>query len=178
MTCPVCGAEFERSRPRQRFCSRTCKQRASSRAAAARKKAARHSARKPIACAICGKEFVPSTKLACYCSRTCRSRAFRMAHAVHHEERACKWCGKRFTPRRGDNVFCSPRCAANARYRASARARSSEVVDEARVRAYLALPAAERWARRGELTPAEHKFAEKIWNDSHVRTTVLNDLMR
>ena len=176
MTCPVCGAEFERSRPRQRFCSRTCKQRASSRAAAARKKAARHAARKPVACAICGREFMPANSLARYCSRECKNRAFRVAHAVHHEERACKWCGKVFTPVRSGMMFCSRRCQCHMRERT--RVQAARVVDEARVRAYLALPAAERWARRGELTPAEHKFAEKAWNDSHVRTTAVNDLMR
>ena len=48
----------------------------------------------------------------------------------------------------------------------------------ARVRAYLALTPAERYARRGELTKAEHTLAQKMYLENHsIRTVATNDLM-
>ena len=42
----------------------------------------------------------------------------------------------------------------------------AEVLEK--VRAYLALPTEERYARRGELTPDEHKIARKMWEKDHL----------
>ena len=36
-----------------------------------------------------------------------------------------------------------------------------------KVRAYLALPDGERWARRGELTARELDLARRVWDDDH-----------
>lgn len=181
MTCLVCGAEFEPnpSRPGQRYCSFACKQRASSRAAAARKKAARHAARKPKACVVCGRDFIAGKPQAIYCSKRCRSLAWRIAHGqgAPLPPKICPWCGTEFVPQRKDSTFCSPECARHGYAESNGRAPSGETVDEARVRAYLALPDAERYARRGELTPAERNLAMKIWHDSHLRTTAVNDLL-
>lgn len=47
-------------------------------------------------------------------------------------------------------------------------------LDLAKIEAYLALPAAERWARRDTLTPEERTRAARIWNEGHVRNTSWN----
>ena len=55
------------------------------------------------------------------------------------------------------------RAAGGARHVRSTSAMTAQVDSHAKVRAYLALPTAERYARRGELTKEEHKIARKLF---------------
>ena len=195
--CPVCGEDFtpNPSRPMQRFCSRKCKTRANARAQHLRKRAGvppRARTRKradlpPRKCPTCGKAFTPKPKHphARYCSRTCSARG--CAAAVKVPPRVCPWCGKEFMPRAYAQVYCSSSCVHGAKrnrektrpVRKAGRAVPGEpLASLARVRAYLSLPPAERYARRGELTKAEHALAQKIYMEDHsIRTVATNDLM-
>ena len=194
--CPICGEDFtpNPARPSQRFCSRKCKTRANARAQSLRKRAGvppRARTRKradlsPRKCPTCGKTFTPKPKHphARYCSRTCSARG--CAAAVQAPPRVCPWCGKEFIPRAYAQVYCSSSCGYGAKrnrenakaYAARANAEAAIRDSLARVRAYLALSPAERYARRGELTKAEHALAQKIYMENHsIRTVATNDLM-
>ena len=197
VTCPVCGAEFEPnpSRPAQRFCSRKCKSRANSRAQKLRKRAGvppRARTRKradlsPRKCPTCGKTFTPNPKHphARYCSRTCSARG--CAAAVQAPPRTCAWCGKEFIPRAYAQVYCSSSCGYGAkRNRENCRLKNEDLglgaephsaivnlqSSIAKVRAYLSLTPAERYARRKELTKAEHKLAQRIYEEDHAHRCV------
>lgn len=93
--------------------------------------------------------------------------------------RKCELCGKRFAPANNRQIYCSAACARRVRdRRARARQSAARAASLARVRAYLALPPAERYARRGELTQAEHALAQKMYLENHaIRTVATNDLM-
>ena len=90
--------------------------------------------------------------------------------------RTCPICGKVFTPRGAQARYCSLSCrdgARNARRRGVVSgASSAQSVDLDRVRAYLALPPAERWARHKELNAAEHKIAQRIYAEDHASRCV------
>lgn len=191
-TCPVCGAAFapNPARPRQVYCSRACKALANRRAADRRKSAKRAARRKQLVCPVCGKAFVQGRVGQLYCSRHCAKTAGNRAAARKRAEargvRTCEWCGAAFSPKTSLARFCSRRCsrasaynqrrgaAAAARKRAEARADLDAL---ARVRAYLSLPPAERWARRGELTQAERALARKMYMENHpIRTVHTNNL--
>ncbi|MBQ1428433.1 MAG: hypothetical protein IIZ06_02085 [Kiritimatiellae bacterium] len=196
-TCPICGEDFtpNPARPAQQFCSRKCKTLANVRAHRLRKRAGvppRARTRKradlsPRKCPTCGKTFTPHPKYphARYCSRTCAARG--CAAAVQAPPRVCPWCGKEFIPHAYAQVYCSSSCGYGAKrnrekarpIRKVGRAVPGEpLASLARVRAYLALPPAERYARRGELTKAEHALAQKIYMENHsIRTVETNDLM-
>ena len=196
-TCPICGAEFEPnpSRPMQRFCSRKCKTRANARAQSLRKRAGvppRARTRKradlsPRKCPTCGKTFTPKPKQphARYCSRTCSARG--CAAAVQAPPRVCPWCGKEFIPRAYAQVYCSSSCGYGAkRNRENCRLKNedlglgmepqSSIINHqssiAKIRAYLALPPAERWARHKELNAAEHKIAQRLYAEDHASRCV------
>ena len=150
--CPICGTQFKEyvSSHEKVYCSRKCQSRGVSIRAAARKKAARHSAWKTKACPECGKEFLQTHANKIYCSRRCGNKA---SHRASRERRiASGW-----TPR-GRNGLSVSRKKVNS-LRHSAR---QEML--AKVRAYIALPAAERWTRRNELTREELKLAERMFN--------------
>ena len=55
------------------------------------------------------------------------------------------------------------RATGGARHVRSTSAMTAQVDSHAKVRDYLALPPAERYARRGELTKEEHKIARKLF---------------
>ena len=191
-TCPICGGEFEPNpaRPMQRFCSRKCKSRANARAQRLRKRAGVPPRVRPprvVAprkCPTCGKTFTPNPKHphTRYCSRTCSARG--CTAAVQAPPRVCPWCGKEFIPRAYAQVYCSSSCGYGAKrnrekarpIRKVGRAVPGEpLASLARVRAYLALPPAERWAKRGTLTAAEHKLASKMYDEAHsVRAVAWN----
>ena len=195
--CPICGEDFtpNPARPMQRFCSRKCKTRANARAQRLRKRAGvppRARTRKradlsPRKCPTCGKTFTPKPKHphTRYCSRTCSARG--CAAAVQAPPRVCPWCGKEFIPRAYAQVYCSSSCGYGAKrnrekarpVRKVGRAVPGEpLASLARVRAYLALPPAERWAKRGTLTDAELKLAARMYDAMHgLRTVETNDLM-
>ena len=179
-TCPICGEEFEPNpaRPRQRFCSRKCKTRANARAQNQRKKAARglaprvrpHRVIAPRTCPTCGVEFTPNPKHPemRYCSRSCAGRAAAGARLAARPKIKCEWCGKEVVQHVSAQRFCSRNCRANAQaYAARARAEAATRESIERVRAYLALPPAERWAKRGTLTEAELKLAAKMHDEAH-----------
>lgn len=115
-----------------------------------------------------------------FCSRRCSVRAL----ADSWQTSTCQWCGREFKPAVAKQKFCSNQCRFAANYRArrgavrAARAGVSGQVDEEKVRAYLSLQPAERYARRGTLTKAEHALAQKIYLENHsIRTVATNDLM-
>ena len=68
-------------------------------------------------------------------------------------------------------MYCSYGCKYRARrgapIRDSPHVALAAISSYRRVSEYLALPAAERWARRGELSQAELKMAEKMLNQMH-----------
>ena len=158
--CPICGAEFEPANERQRYCSKRCKKRQQSRRNNERIKAARAAARGMVKCAWCGEEFTPKNIRARFCSKRCWDAAY------YHSWRSAG-CIRTRRHVSGPNItfakHVSPR---------------PEEESIARVRAYLSLPPAERYARRGELTKAEHALAQKIYMENHsIRTVATNDLM-
>lgn len=159
-TCPICGAEFEPSDERQRYCSKRCKKRQRSRRNNERIKAARAAARGVVKCAWCGEEFTPKNIRARFCSKRCWDAAY---YACRTRQGACR----RRRHVSGPNITFAKQ--------AGPRPEEESI---ARVRAYLSLPPAERWARRGELTADEHKLAQKIYMENHsIRTVATNDLM-
>jgi len=187
--CPVCGEDFtpNPSRPMQRFCSRACKYHDGSARQWQRRKAEiektrpvrqrKRADRSPRPCELCGTVFTPppTHPHVRFCSKRCANRA----KVAAFTPRVCAWCGKSFKPRAGKQRFCSRRCRENAKaYAARGKAEAPIRDSLARVRAYLALPPAERYARRGELTKAEHALAQKIYMENHsIRTVATNDLM-
>ena len=188
-TCPVCGAEFELnpSRPTQKFCSRACKNHDTSARQWQRRKAEIEKTRpvrtrkradhSPRPCELCGTVFTPPPRHphARFCSRTCANRAPARARMARRTMIICAWCGKAVAQHISSQRFCSRRCRENAKSHA---ARAKAGADLSKIRAYLALPPAERYARRGELTKAEHALAQKIYMENHsIRTVATNDLM-
>lgn len=195
--CPVCGAAFEPANNRQRFCGKKCHQKAKWARIAATVRARRLAARANRVCPVCGKVFTPKNARGTYCSPRCANARFRVL--ARHDPKPCAWCGRDFTHVRSSQKFCSRECnlAAHVKSRKGSgiairkvgravpgerqvgRAVPGEpLASLARVRAYLALPPAERYARRGELTQAEHALAQKIYMENHsIRTVATNDLM-
>ena len=184
-TCPICGGEFEPNpaRPSQRFCSRKCKTRANVRALRLRKRAGvppRARTRKradlsPRTCPNCGKDFTPNPKHPemRYCSRSCAGRAAAGARLAARPRIKSEWCGKEVVQHVSAQRYCSRNCRANAQAHA-ARAKAAAATREsiAKVRAYLALPPAERWAKRPTLTEAELKLASKMYDEAHAARAV------
>ena len=156
-TCPVCSKVFvasvEGNSGRTKLtCSDACKWKrinrirngqpiaeAEYRAFCAQREAARK-AKWLRVCAVCGKEFQARSDNphAKCCSRSCGNR-LRYRKPTHNGP---------------DITFC-PKVEPVARD------------SYARVRAYLALPAAERYAQRDTLTKAEHALAQKLWHELH-----------
>lgn len=153
-TCPICGAEFEPANERQRYCSKRCKNLQKSRRNNERIKVARAAARGVVKCAWCGEEFTPKNIRARFCSKHCWDAAY------YHSWRSAG-CIRTQRHVSGPNItfakHVSPR---------------PEEESIARVRAYLSLPPAERWARRGELTADEHKLAAKMHEEAHAHRAV------
>lgn len=179
--CPVCGMDFTPANGRQLFCGKKCHQKAKWARIAATVRARRLAARANRVCPVCGKVFTPKNARGKYCSAKCANARFRVL--VQHGPKPCAWCGREFTPGRSSQIYCSRECnlAAHGKSRKGAalsirkvgRAVPGEpLASLARVRAYLALPAAERWARRGELSDAELKLASKMWDEQHGMRTV------
>ena len=185
--CPVCGEAFEPANNRQRFCGKKCHQKAKWARIAATVRARRLAARANRVCPVCGKVFTPKNSRGKYCSMKCANARFRVL--VRHDPKPCAWCGREFTPVRTSQKFCSRECnlAAHGKSREkTARARKPAANSSflnlnsslSKIRAYLALPPAERYARRGELTQAEHALAQKMYLENHsIRTVYTNDLM-
>lgn len=151
--CPICGTQFKEyvSSHEKVYCSRKCQSRGVSIRAAARKKAARHSAWKTKACPECGKEFLQTHANKIYCSRRCGNKA---SHRASRERRiASGW-----TPRERKIVPCQRMTETSPQH-------SAEQEKLAKVRKYLALPASDRWTRRNELTREERKLAERMFNE-------------
>lgn len=198
--CPVCGAEFEANpaRPTQKFCSRACKNHDGSARQWQRRKAEiektrpvrprplTRADRSPRPCAFCGTVFAvnPKHPHARFCSQRCANRA----KVAAFTPRVCAWCGQSFKPRAGKQRYCSAACRDGAKLgrEKAARARKAAANPSilnlnsslSKIRAYLALSPAERWARRGTLTKAEHALAQKMYLASHsIRTVATNDLM-
>lgn len=198
--CPVCGMEFEPkpARPTQKFCSRACKCHDGSARQWQRRKAEIEKTRpvrprqlvradrSPRPCAFCGTVFAvdPKHLHARFCSRRCANRA----KVAAFTPRVCAWCGKSFKPRAGKQRYCSASCRDGAKLvrEKAARARKPAANSSflnlnsslSKIRAYLALPPAERYVRRGELTQAEHALAQKMYLENHsIRTVATNDLM-
>ena len=149
--CPICGTPFnERKSSHEKvYCSRKCQSRGVSIRAAARKKAARHSARKTKSCPECGKEFLQTHGNKMYCSRVCGNKA---SHRASRERRiASGWI-----PRKR-KVSCLRKDGAKPQC-------SAEHEKLEKIRAYLDLPASERWSRRNELSRDELKLAEMMFN--------------
>ena len=162
--CPRCGCMFKPAKRRQKYCSRACANRS------------RSSARKPTVCPTCGKTFMPPANHphTRFCSRRCSVRAL----ADSWQTSTCQWCGREFKPAVAKQKFCSNQCRFAANYHArrgtvrAAQAGVSGQVDEEKVRAYLSLPPAERYARRDELTKAEHKIAQRLYAEAHASRCV------
>lgn len=186
-TCPVCGEAFAPTNGRQRFCGKKCHQKAKWARIGASVRARRLAARANRVCPVCSTVFTPKNARGKYCSAKCANARFRVR--VQRDPKPCAWCGRAFTPTRSTQIYCSRECnlAAHGKSRKGGGIAIRKVgravpgepsASLARVRAYLALPPAERYARRGELSKAEHALAQKIYMDNHaIRTVATNDLM-
>lgn len=158
--CVVCGAEFEPRNGRQRYCSRKCSELIKRGRVLALRVRQRAAARKPRKCPTCGVVFKPHDKRQLYCCRTCLRRAKRRASVGKPEADAAN--PRAFRIRREDEI---------ARPRAS-------VPQIERVRAWLALPPAERYATRDTLTKEDLRLAQKLYLAEPARTAAVNDLVR
>ena len=151
--CPICGNAFEErvSCHEKVYCSKKCQSRGLSIRAAARRKAARHAARQIKVCPECGKEFLQTNGNKVYCSKRCGNKA---------SHRACRerMVASGWTSREKKIVQCPRRTVSSPRHSAT-----REML--AKVRAYLALPASDRWARRNELSREELKLAERLFSE-------------
>ena len=159
--CPVCGKTFAPKQSHGVYCSRACYRKA-------------HCHKVKIVarkCEFCGKVFTPKNTLAKYCSKRCASTAYRRRHGIGLEHtRTCPTCGKTFTTILRAQKFCSTACGDRDKYlRRTKRLNAPSALHPSaeKVRAYLALPPDERWARRGDLTKEELAVAEKMWNQMH-----------
>ena len=175
--CEVCGKTLKRGQ--DRFCSYRCHG------------AASRVENKSMTCPTCGREFMPSVKHRRdqrYCSKSCAQRAIAAAKRLERpptkrvlEPVKCEWCGREFTPTRNGQRFCSRECNLSSR----GKGRKGDPIsirrsqdcgcpcqDVDKVRAYLALPPAERWAKRGTLTEAELKLAAKMHDEAHSHRAV------
>ena len=184
--CELCGKRFAPANNRQIYCSAACARRVRNRRANARMSAARAAARTGRVCPVCGKPFTPKNARGTYCSPKCANAKFRVL--AKHDPKPCAWCGREFTPVRSNQMYCCREC--NLASRGNSRKGTGIAIRKvgravpgepsaslARVRAYLALPPAERYARRGELTKAEHALAQRLYLADHpVRTVATNDL--
>ena len=170
--CPVCGKEFTPKNIRCVYCSRACYNRIYK---------VGHCHKVEMAdrkCECCGKVFTPNTSRARYCSLQCRRSVehekTKAAKLAARANRVCPVCGATFTPKSCKGIYCSRYCKSHARGRHILQ--PSVPLDirlmEQHVREYLSLPDAERYQRRGTLTPAELKMAEKMWNQMHGLRTV------
>ena len=149
--CPICGTLFKerKSSHEKVYCSRKCQSRGVSIRAAERKKAARHAARKMKVCPECGKEFLQTSANKVYCSRKCGNKT---NHRASRERRiASGWIPRKRKVSCLRKAGAKPQCSTG-----------HEKLEK--VRAYLDLPASERWSRRNELTRDELKLAERMFN--------------
>lgn len=131
-TCGHCGATFEgrtRGGDTNKFCSRECGWKGSSRDRVYKTKAEQKRAQyerraqrqcsaawKPteISCAQCSKAFTAKSKLTRYCSDMCRSKAHSIRKDVRNRiARLCVVCSASFTPEYGDKrrSVCSDECS-------------------------------------------------------------------
>lgn len=162
--CPVCGVTFTPKHSQGVYCSKDCYRKAHW---------LQHKLPETVKCEHCGKEFTPNTSRARYCSLQCRRSVehekTKAAKLAARANRVCPVCGATFTPKSGKGIYCSRYCKSHARGRHILQ--PSVPFDirlmEQHVREYLSLPDAERYQRRGTLTPAELKMAEKMWNQMH-----------
>ena len=131
---------------------------------------------------VCGKEFTPPDRpyggrTKRYCSAACRRKhekdRVKAAIKAAKAGRKCAWCGKDISHRNASAKFCSWQCKHTTK-RGRAHATQCEPLSDqayeaslARVRAYLKLPARERWANRGMLTDTELRMAEQMWENGH-----------
>lgn len=186
--CPICGKIFTPKKSSGKYCSGTCRDAAYKR----RLRAKLFAVRKDIVCPICGNTFTPKNSRGVYCSRNCLAKAVRLRNRkAPPASRACECCGKEFTPKNSRARFCSKSCMERAwRERHHSKVEKLRVEKlkspkpstfqpstfqpsaERRVREYLSLPDAERYQRRGTLSQAELKMAEKMWNQMHGLRTV------
>lgn len=133
---------------------------------------------KRIKCPVCGKKFEPHRAGTLYCSAKCSKAAanrrqnekHKAARAAARGTRTCPTCGKVFTPKSSLAVFCSRRCRNGSRPKVQREPSPPPREDASleKVRAYLALPAAERYARREELSYKEHRLAMRVWEKDHL----------
>lgn len=153
--CPVCGKEFTASveghaGSTKHCCSSACKW----------KRINRLRKGQPVA----------ETEYRALCEK-------RKAERLAKRQRVCPVCGKAFVtnPCHLGAKYCSIACANRARAgsKPAAAPTAAPTADQsyeaslARVRAYLKLPARERYANRGMLTDTELRMAEKMWENHH-----------
>lgn len=167
--CKRCGKIFTPKNSAGVYCSQECR-----RATISERLSAEHAAaRGTRKCPVCGKEFAPKTSRARYCSRRCNETAVRRRRGIKPlATKTCLACGRSFETRGHRQLYC-PDCKVKSattsplNRAAPFKGLKRSDLSAEKVSAYLALPAAERWARRGTLTPAELKMAEKMWNQMH-----------
>lgn len=153
--CPVCGKEFtarveDHAGRTKHCCSSVCKWKRINRI--------RHG--QPVA----------ETEYRAFCEK-------RKAERLAKLRRVCPVCGKAFVADAAHlgRKFCSTACSNRARAgikhaaapAAQPNADQAYEASVARVRAYLKLPARERWANRGMLTDTELRMAEQMWENGH-----------
>ena len=139
-----------------KYCSKSCHRRAANRRYVAKRGAKRKAALGQRTCPTCGVVFKPHDKRQLYCSRACLSRAKRRASQGRPEADAA-----------------NPRALRIKEPRLVAQAGAQE-----RVRAWLALPPAERYATRDTLTKEDLRLAQKLYLAEPARNAAVNDLMR
>jgi len=171
MICPQCHKTFERLTPHQIYCSHKCQATREWKKRNARRKLRRRAeaeAKKvERVCAGCGATFRTVRDEQRYCSWECHKRN---RNRERRAKRVCPVCKRIFTPETRGAVYCSHACYARRdKFVPTIKRPAPDVPDSSypRIRAFIALPAAERRARRAELTPAELRLANKMWDNLH-----------
>lgn len=162
--CAVCGRGFRPRAPNAKFCSHDCYKRAMNARYVARKREKRRAALEIRTCPTCGQEFRQGDPRQVYCSRACLGRAKRRAAQGRPEADSANPRARRVkaTMQGGGALPTGLR-------------ENRPVADaETRVRAWMELPPAERFARRAELTQEELRLAQRIYLAEPRRTVVVN----
>lgn len=115
--CMQCGIEFQTRKPKQKYCSRECANKARS-----GEKHHNHTEYVELECAWCGKKYsvIPSrAENSLYCSKECRVAATAKLNTGRKIEKEhltyrCRWCRKLFTSSR-HSEFCSQKCKNDAK---------------------------------------------------------------
>ena len=115
--CKICGSQFVKYRPYQKYCSDDCRYEATSQEYTYKIKPSRM-----VVCPICKREFITNNKKKRFCSILCQERDKKMHYKPMPETaRVCPVCNKTFYSSHGGKKYCSNECYIKARSQRESR---------------------------------------------------------